>query len=281
MQQTFASGGTATASDPGTGVAAHRQDRYHRRREGHVDDRREHQGRHRGLGGQRRRRGEPSRTSASTAARRRRRVTASGPRSWSSPTTSTAATTSPSPTPSAFKQVLVDVPEVAGLSLDAAKQAIEAAGFVFEDGGQQDSNHARGHRLGHRPLGPGRSWHHDPRVHEQRQRHDGPRPHRHERCSRPRPRSTRPGCKHEGRQRQPDRQRREPEPGARAAPPSAATRSPSRSTTAAATATHRATVERRHALACRADRHRDRRGRRCRVRLGLARRAHPLDAAPR
>ena len=60
MQKTFAGGGTATASDPGTGIAAHRQDRYHRRREGHVDDRREHQGRDRGLGGQRRRRGEPA-----------------------------------------------------------------------------------------------------------------------------------------------------------------------------------------------------------------------------
>jgi len=46
----------------------------------------------------------------------------------------------PEPDASAFKQVLVDVPQVAGLSLEAAKQAIEAAGFVFEDGGQQDSN---------------------------------------------------------------------------------------------------------------------------------------------
>ncbi|WP_394550996.1 transglycosylase domain-containing protein [Agromyces sp. MMS24-JH15] len=46
----------------------------------------------------------------------------------------------PAPPEAAFKQVLVDVPQVAGLSLEAAKQAIEAAGFVFEDGGQQDSN---------------------------------------------------------------------------------------------------------------------------------------------
>jgi membrane peptidoglycan carboxypeptidase len=59
----------------------------------------------------------------------------------------------PAPDPSAFKQVLVDVPQVAGLSLDAAKQAIEAAGFVFEDGGQQDSNLPAGTVSGTDPSG--------------------------------------------------------------------------------------------------------------------------------
>lgn len=57
------------------------------------------------------------------------------------------------PDASAFKQVLVDVPQVAGLSLDAAKQAIEAAGFVFEDGGQQDSSLPAGQVSGTDPAG--------------------------------------------------------------------------------------------------------------------------------
>ena len=57
------------------------------------------------------------------------------------------------PDASAFKQVMVDVPEVAGLSLDAAKQAIEAAGFVFEDGGQQDSDQPAGTVTGSDPSG--------------------------------------------------------------------------------------------------------------------------------
>ncbi|KRE26341.1 hypothetical protein ASG80_03710 [Agromyces sp. Soil535] len=59
----------------------------------------------------------------------------------------------PEPDASAFKQVMVDVPQVAGLSLDAAKQAIEAAGFVFEDGGQQDSNLPAGTVTGTDPSG--------------------------------------------------------------------------------------------------------------------------------
>lgn len=59
----------------------------------------------------------------------------------------------PDPDPSAFKQVLVDVPQVAGLSLDAARQALEAAGFVFEDGGQQDSNLPAGTVAGTDPSG--------------------------------------------------------------------------------------------------------------------------------
>lgn len=59
----------------------------------------------------------------------------------------------PEPDASAFKQVLVDVPQVAGLTLDAARQAIEAAGFVFEDGGQQDSNLPAGTVSGTDPTG--------------------------------------------------------------------------------------------------------------------------------
>jgi membrane peptidoglycan carboxypeptidase len=59
----------------------------------------------------------------------------------------------PEPDPSAFKQVLVDIPQVAGLSFDAAKQALEAAGFVVEDGGQQDSNQPAGTVSGTDPSG--------------------------------------------------------------------------------------------------------------------------------
>ncbi|WP_022894028.1 transglycosylase domain-containing protein [Agromyces subbeticus] len=59
----------------------------------------------------------------------------------------------PEPDQSAFKQVLADIPQVAGLSLDAAKQAIEAAGFVFEDGGPQDSNLPAGTVTGTDPSG--------------------------------------------------------------------------------------------------------------------------------
>ncbi|WP_235825118.1 transglycosylase domain-containing protein [Agromyces badenianii] len=59
----------------------------------------------------------------------------------------------PEPDQSAFKQVLVDIPQVAGLSLDAAKQAIETAGFVFADGGQQDSNLPAGTVSGTDPSG--------------------------------------------------------------------------------------------------------------------------------
>ncbi|KRC62006.1 hypothetical protein ASE14_06195 [Agromyces sp. Root81] len=57
------------------------------------------------------------------------------------------------PDQSAFKQVLVDIPQVSGLSFDAAKQAIETAGFVAEDGGQQDSNLPAGTVSGTDPTG--------------------------------------------------------------------------------------------------------------------------------
>ncbi|MFM6973970.1 MAG: transglycosylase domain-containing protein [Agromyces sp.] len=44
------------------------------------------------------------------------------------------------PDPRFMKQVLTDVPNVVGMSLDAAKAAIEAAGFVFKDGGKINSD---------------------------------------------------------------------------------------------------------------------------------------------
>jgi membrane peptidoglycan carboxypeptidase len=59
----------------------------------------------------------------------------------------------PEPDDSAFKQVLIDVPQVAGLSLEEARKAIEDAGFVFEDGGQQDSNLPAGTVSGTDPSG--------------------------------------------------------------------------------------------------------------------------------
>ncbi len=59
----------------------------------------------------------------------------------------------PEPDSSAFRQVLVDVPQVAGLSLDEARKAIEEAGFVFEDGGQQDSDQPAGTVTGTDPSG--------------------------------------------------------------------------------------------------------------------------------
>jgi membrane peptidoglycan carboxypeptidase len=59
----------------------------------------------------------------------------------------------PEPGPNAFKQVLADIPQVAGLSFEAAKQALETAGFVAEDGGQQDSNLPAGTVTGTDPSG--------------------------------------------------------------------------------------------------------------------------------
>ncbi len=52
-----------------------------------------------------------------------------------------------------FKQVLVDIPNVAGLSVDAAKQAIEAAGFQFEQGPEVDSDQPKGMVAGTDPSG--------------------------------------------------------------------------------------------------------------------------------
>lgn len=43
------------------------------------------------------------------------------------------------PDPKWMVATSTDIPNVAGMTLDAAKAAIEAAGFVFKDGGQEDS----------------------------------------------------------------------------------------------------------------------------------------------
>lgn len=59
----------------------------------------------------------------------------------------------PEPDESAFRQVLADIPVVAGLTFDQAKQALEEAGFVVEDGGQQDSNLPAGQVIGTDPSG--------------------------------------------------------------------------------------------------------------------------------
>ncbi len=152
MQKTFAGGGTATASDPGTGVA-------HIGKTGTTDGAKDTWM----IGAS---------TKAATAVWVGNVVGEANLRNLSFD--SGAAATArhriwpaimeladnkyggddfPEPDPSAFKQVLVDVPQVAGLSLDAAKQAIEAAGFVFEDGGQQDSNMPAGTVSGTDPSG--------------------------------------------------------------------------------------------------------------------------------
>ncbi|WP_308796871.1 transglycosylase domain-containing protein [Agromyces silvae] len=57
------------------------------------------------------------------------------------------------PDSTAFRQVLVDIPQVTGLSFDAAKQALEEAGFQVEDGGQQDSSQPAGTVSGTDPSG--------------------------------------------------------------------------------------------------------------------------------
>jgi membrane peptidoglycan carboxypeptidase len=59
----------------------------------------------------------------------------------------------PEPPSGAFKQVLVDIPQVAGLSVDEARQAIEAAGFVFEQGAEVDSDQPKGTVAGTDPSG--------------------------------------------------------------------------------------------------------------------------------
>jgi membrane peptidoglycan carboxypeptidase len=59
----------------------------------------------------------------------------------------------PEPESTAFRQVLVDIPQVTGLSFEAAKQALEEAGFQVEDGGQQDSSQPAGTVSGTDPSG--------------------------------------------------------------------------------------------------------------------------------
>ena len=176
---------------------AHRQDRYHRRREGHLDDRREHQGRDRGLGGQRRRRGEPSKPQL----RQRRRGDGASPhlaRDHGARRHQVRRRRLPRARPERL-QAGAGRRAPGGRAVARRRQAGDRGGRLRLRGRRPAGlEPARRHRLRHRPLGPGRSWHHDPRVHEQRPGHDGPRPHRHERCSRRRPRSTRPGLRMKG-----------------------------------------------------------------------------------
>lgn len=54
---------------------------------------------------------------------------------------------------SAFRQVLVDLPNLAGLTLDQARQALEEAGFQFADGGQRDSDLPVGQVMASEPSG--------------------------------------------------------------------------------------------------------------------------------
>lgn len=59
----------------------------------------------------------------------------------------------PEPPAGAFKQTLVDVPQVAGLSIQDAQTAIESAGFVFELGPEVDSDQPKGTAAGTDPSG--------------------------------------------------------------------------------------------------------------------------------
>ncbi|MDR5701505.1 transglycosylase domain-containing protein [Agromyces aerolatus] len=59
----------------------------------------------------------------------------------------------PEPESTAFRQVLIDIPQVTGLSFEDAKQALEEAGFQVEDGGQQDSSQPAGTVSGTDPSG--------------------------------------------------------------------------------------------------------------------------------
>lgn len=59
----------------------------------------------------------------------------------------------PEPSERALKSVQTEVPNVVGLSLEAAQQALEAAGFGFEHAGDQDSNLPAGTVSGQDPSG--------------------------------------------------------------------------------------------------------------------------------
>jgi membrane peptidoglycan carboxypeptidase len=152
MQQTFAGGGTATASDPETGIA-------HIGKTGTTDGAKDTWM----IGAS---------TKAATAvwvgnvvgdanlrdldfdsggaATARHRI---WPRIMEVADNKYGGDDFPEPDASFFKQVLVDVPQVVGLSLEEAKKALESAGFVFQDGGQQDSNLPAGTVSGTDPSG--------------------------------------------------------------------------------------------------------------------------------
>ena len=152
MQQTFAGGGTATASDPGTGID-------HIGKTGTTDGAKDTWM----IG---------SSTKVATAvwvgnvvgdANLRNLSFDSGAaatarhRVWSSvmrvADTKFGGDEFPEPESTAFRQVLVDIPQVTGLSFEAAKQALEEAGFQAEDGGQQDSSQPAGTVSGTDPSG--------------------------------------------------------------------------------------------------------------------------------
>jgi membrane peptidoglycan carboxypeptidase len=152
MQQTFAGGGTATASNPGTGIA-------HIGKTGTTDGAKDTW-----MNG--------ASTKVATAvwvgnvvgdANLRNLSFDSGAaatarhRIWSNimelADTKYGGDDFPEPDSSAFRQVMVDIPQVAGLSFDAAKKALEDAGFQAEDGGQQDSNQPAGTVSGTDPSG--------------------------------------------------------------------------------------------------------------------------------
>lgn len=52
-----------------------------------------------------------------------------------------------------LKQILVPIPNVSGMTLEAAKAALEAAGFIFKDGGPVDSDLPVGVVTGSNPAG--------------------------------------------------------------------------------------------------------------------------------
>lgn len=152
MQQTFAGGGTATASNPGTGIA-------HIGKTGTTDGAKDTW-----------MNGASSKVATAVwvgnvvgdanlrslsfdsgaAATARHRM-------WSDimevADTKYGGDDFTEPDSSAFRQVLVDIPQVTGLTFDAAKQALEEAGFQVEDGGQQDSSQPAGTVSGTDPTG--------------------------------------------------------------------------------------------------------------------------------
>jgi membrane peptidoglycan carboxypeptidase len=155
MQQTFAGGGTATASDPGTGIE-------HIGKTGTTDNAFDTWmiGSSTKVatavwvgnvtGGDNRTNLRNTSFDSGSAATARHRI---WPAIMELADNKYGGDDFPEPDESAFKQVLVDVPQVAGLSFDQAKAALEAAGFVVEDGGQQDSNQPAGTVAGTDPSG--------------------------------------------------------------------------------------------------------------------------------
>ncbi|MET1017842.1 MAG: transglycosylase domain-containing protein [Leifsonia flava] len=59
----------------------------------------------------------------------------------------------PEPDASAFRQVFFDIPDVRGTTLAEAEARLTAAGFIFADGGQQDSELPAGQVSGTNPSG--------------------------------------------------------------------------------------------------------------------------------